>query len=55
MYEYLEGVITLIMPNYIVVDVNGIGYKVYSPTPFAYEQGKRLKYTLNKNSVIILV
>ncbi|MGQ5709905.1 Holliday junction branch migration protein RuvA [Lactobacillus sp. PSON] len=43
MYEYLEGVITLIMPNYIVVDVNGIGYKVYSPTPFAYEQGKKAK------------
>lgn len=43
MYEYLEGVITLIMPNYIVIDVNGVGYKVYSPTPFAYEQGQKSK------------
>ncbi|TSO25928.1 Holliday junction branch migration protein RuvA [Lactobacillus sp. LL6] len=43
MYEYLEGVITLIMPNYIVIDVNGVGYKVYSPTPFAYEQGQKAK------------
>lgn len=43
MYEYLEGIISLIMPSYIVVDVNGVGYKVYSPTPFSYKEGEKAK------------
>lgn len=43
MYEYLEGIVSLIMPSYIVVDVHGVGYKVYSPTPFAYKQGEKAK------------
>lgn len=43
MYEYLEGIISLIMPSYIVVDVGGVGYKVYSPTPFSYTQGEKAK------------
>ena len=34
MYEYFEGVITVVTPSYVVVDVGGVGYKVYSPTPF---------------------
>lgn len=43
MYEYFEGIISVITPSYIVVDVNGVGYKVYSPTPFAYTQGQKAK------------
>lgn len=43
MYEYFEGVITVITPSYVVVDVGGMGYKVYSPTPFAYTQGQKAK------------
>lgn len=43
MYEYLEGIVSLIMPSYIVVDVHGVGYKVYSSTPFAYKQGEQAK------------
>lgn len=43
MYEYLEGIVSLIMPSYIVVDVGGVGYKVYSPTPFSYKQGEKAK------------
>lgn len=38
MYEYFAGIVTVITPSYIVVDVNGVGYKVYSPTPFAYQK-----------------
>ncbi|MDF7673112.1 Holliday junction branch migration protein RuvA [Lactobacillus sp. ESL0701] len=41
MYEYLKGIITKIMPNYVVLDVNGVGYKIYSPTPFAYQQDEQ--------------
>ena len=43
MYEYFEGIVTVITPSYIVVDVNGIGYKVYSPTPFTFRKGDKAK------------
>ncbi|MDF7681911.1 Holliday junction branch migration protein RuvA [Lactobacillus sp. ESL0679] len=43
MYEYLNGIITKIMPNYVVLDVNGVGYKVFSPTPFTYHQDEQAK------------
>lgn len=43
MFEYLEGTITEITPAYIVVDVNGIGCKVFSPTPFAYRVNEEAK------------
>ena len=43
MYEYFEGIISEVTPSYVVVDVNGIGYKVFSPTPFAYKQGQKAK------------
>lgn len=43
MYEYFEGIVTVITPSYIVVDVNGVGYKVYSPTPFAYQKEDKAK------------
>lgn len=43
MYEYLSGVITVVKPDYIVIDVGGVGYKVYSPTPFAYQEGQKAR------------
>ncbi|MCX8721583.1 MULTISPECIES: Holliday junction branch migration protein RuvA [unclassified Lactobacillus] len=43
MYEYLVGIITVIKPDYIVIDVNGVGYKVYSPTPFAYQEKQKAR------------
>lgn len=49
MYEYFEGIIAEITPSYIVVDVNGIGYKVYSPTPFTYKQGEKAKVYIEQN------
>ena len=36
MYEYLKGKITKQFANYIVVDVNGVGYKVYTPNPYKF-------------------
>ena len=29
MFEYLTGIITAIYPDYLVLDVNGIGYKIF--------------------------
>ena len=43
MYEYLNGTITLIKPDFIVVDVNGVGYKVFSPSPYAYQEGQKVR------------
>ena len=53
MYEYFEGIISEVTPSYVVVDVNGIGYKVFSPTPFAYKQGQKPRYISNKLFVIL--
>ena len=49
MFEYLDGTIAEISPSYIVVDVNGAGYKVFSPTPFAYHQGQKAKVYVEQN------
>lgn len=43
MFEYFEGTITCIQPSYIVVDCNGIGYKLLCPSPYSYNQGQRAK------------
>ena len=43
MYEYFQGVIVKIKPDFVVVDVNGIGYKVFSPTPYAYQEGQKAR------------
>ncbi|GBG04309.1 Holliday junction branch migration protein RuvA [Lactobacillus rodentium] len=40
MYEYLKGIVTKIEPSYIVLEVNGVGYKLYSPTPYSYTENK---------------
>lgn len=37
MYEFLSGKIVSITPGYIVIDVNGVGFKVFCPTPYYYE------------------
>lgn len=37
MYNYLNGLIAEITPDYIVVDVQGVGYQVQVANPFAYQ------------------
>ncbi|MBD5431107.1 Holliday junction branch migration protein RuvA [Lactobacillus agrestimuris] len=49
MYEFFEGIIAEVTPAYIVVNVNGVGYKVYSPTPFAYTEGEKAKIYIEQN------
>lgn len=43
MFEYLNGVITYIDPTYVVVDVNGVGYKVQVANPYRYQQDEKAK------------
>ncbi|AIO19185.1 Holliday junction ATP-dependent DNA helicase RuvA [Candidatus Izimaplasma bacterium HR1] len=37
MYSYLQGEITEIHPNYITVDINGVGYLVFTPNPYEFK------------------
>lgn len=38
MIEFLDGVIDFVSPEYIIVEVNGVGYQVYCPNPFVYQK-----------------
>jgi len=40
MFEYLNGLISMVTPSYIVVDVAGVGYKVQVANPYRYEENK---------------
>lgn len=43
MYEYLKGTITVMTPNYIVIDVNGVGYRVAVANPYSFTEGEQAK------------
>lgn len=43
MYNYIKGIIIEIKSNSIVLDNNGIGYEIYTPNPFAFEENKDYK------------
>lgn len=34
LYEYINGIVTLIQPTYVVLENNGIGYLVYMANPY---------------------
>ena len=36
MYDYLKGQVTRITPEYIALEVQNIGYQLYTPNPFAF-------------------
>lgn len=43
MYNYIKGIVSEINSNSIVIDNNGIGYEIYTPNPFAFEEGSEYK------------
>ena len=43
MYKYMTGTVSEQGNNYIVLDVNGIGYLIYVSNPFSYEIGSKYK------------
>lgn len=43
MYDYIKGKIEQIEPSYIVIDNNGIGYKVYTPKPYIFNINEDVK------------
>ena len=46
MFDYLNGLLTKIESSYIVLDVNGIGFKIYMPNPYVFEEGVTSKVYL---------
>jgi len=38
MYEYIKGTVKKQIANYIVVDNNGIGYKIFTSNPYKYKE-----------------
>ncbi|WP_461214354.1 Holliday junction branch migration protein RuvA [Lacticaseibacillus sp. GG6-2] len=42
MYEFMRGRIADVTPSYIVVDVNGVGYRLLVANPYQYELGKEV-------------
>lgn len=38
MYEYIIGTIEYISPQYIVIENNGIGYQIFTPNPYIFNQ-----------------
>lgn len=38
MYEYLTGIISIVAPQYIVVDVHGVGYKLLVANPYRFRE-----------------
>lgn len=40
MYEFFVGEIDYVHPEYVVLNVNGIGYRIICPNPFTYKNEK---------------
>ncbi len=49
MFNYIIGTITSQKSNYIVIESNKIGFKVFVPNPFSYELDKEYKVYLYNN------
>lgn len=43
MYNYLNGIISEVTSNYIVLDNNGIGYQIYVGNPFEFQENQEYK------------
>ncbi|MEC1720310.1 Holliday junction branch migration protein RuvA [Schinkia azotoformans] len=38
MIEFINGKVDFISPEFIVVDVSGVGYQIYTPNPFLFQK-----------------
>lgn len=42
MYNYITGKVTMLESNMIVLENNGIGYNIFVPNPYSYEEGDEI-------------
>lgn len=52
MYEYMKGIIQAITPSYAVLDVAGIGYKIYMANPYQLSLKEGSEETLYLHQVV---
>lgn len=38
MYEYLTGLVTIVAPQYVVLEVHGVGYKLLVANPYRFQE-----------------
>ena len=43
MYNYIKGIVDEVKSTSIVLDNNGIGYEIYTPNPFAFQEKEEYK------------
>lgn len=45
MIAFVEGIVDIVSPEFVVINVNGIGYQVHCPNPFVFQhkEGKAVK------------
>lgn len=46
MFNYIKGTVTDVESNYIVLETNNIGYEIYTPNPYSFEESKDYKIYL---------
>ena len=52
MYEYIKGIITKQLANYIVVESNGIGYKLFTPNPYKFKESEVKYMRVEKMNIV---
>lgn len=40
MFDYIKGKVTFLDPQYVVVELDNIGYQIYSPNPYIFQLDK---------------
>ena len=40
MFDYINGIVSKTVLNYVVVDCSGVGYKIYTPNPYKFKEGE---------------
>jgi Holliday junction DNA helicase RuvA len=40
MFDYFKGLVTKTVANYVVIDCNGVGYKIFTPNPYKFIEGQ---------------
>ena len=43
MFDNINGIVSKTVLNYVVVDCNGVGYKIYTPNPYKFKEGQMSK------------
>lgn len=58
MFEFLEGQVTDVRPDAVVINVHGIGFLVYSPDPYQYDVSESIQriyvyQSVSENSMLL--